>query len=405
MRIATITTALFLIGGILFLGLDTVAAPYETREEKCLEASNQEGCISEKVQEKIRERGLRAGFQLLRTFTAENPLLKCHAIAHDAGKAGYERFISGKSLKFIPELADCSFGFYHGFFEAFLWDGNEPETARVLCEELESHILDGRSVLSQCFHGFGHGLVDGNDPRFWGDADKFIAPGLEVCGTLTRNAKERRACAGGVYNSLGELYLHEKYGLSFDVNDPYALCREQTVSEFREACYFNLHPALAVSLNNRLLPSLRKIERVIEEADATAAARSLATFYSRLVVSEDVFPLLVATCYKIQEKLQHPCVAGFASGLLLFGEPGMEYRRAIHFCKESTLREEHRDVCFQTIGELALPQYGVQKYPLVCARFPEKYQHRCQEEAIQHQEFSYDFYENLTSLFRTDLFY
>lgn len=342
-------------------------------------------CLGEQVSRELSERGIPAAFQMFRGLYENEPSFSknCHAVAHEMGKAAYGRFKHSERLEPTAELSYCSYGFYHGFFEALVPDTGDPTGARKLCDLLEAAVIDGRSIIAACLHGFGHGITDGNNPELWGSAERMVKPGLAVCLHIGKDEEEQGLCAGGVFNALAPMYFESVYDLTLDYDNPYALCEEQEYSPFRKACYRNLHPIVARINNNNFLPAARQVESIQDERNAALALDNLAMFQARLFVDVSKNELITPLCYRLKSSLQAICISGFATGFMIFSTPGQEYKRAIYFCEQSEMLPEHQGACFERILSNATEQYPWFMRGVVCGSIPQEYRYLCNQENLQ----------------------
>jgi hypothetical protein len=118
----------------------------------------------------------------------------CHRVAHVIGSASLARNHGNVSKTFAEGSASCFSGYYHGVLERSLLQvkSYDPATlgavVRHLCEGPE--VRRTLTLLYQCLHGLGHGLMitTGYDlPR-----------SLKVCDRLGTSWEET-SCNGGVF--------------------------------------------------------------------------------------------------------------------------------------------------------------------------------------------------------------
>jgi hypothetical protein len=301
----------------------------------------------------------------------------CHAVTHEMGKAAYELYKRGEKIEPLPEFSYCSFGFYHGFQEALMADTNDPHGARAFCDRLQAAVADGRSILPMCLHGFGHGVTDGYNPKLWGSETAITSPGLAMCISVGKNYEEWNLCAGGVFNALGGMYKDAHFRLHLDSHDPYRFCRAQTYAPFREACYRNFKSVVAELNHDHFLPAAHQVEAIQDRENAIEAMDSLATYQARLMTASYMDTFIVSMCYSLKQYLQGPCIGGFATGLIVFSEPGQEYKRGLAYCEEPSIRGADRAECFKTFAWDVKVQYSQDTYRKVCAMIPKEYRSVC----------------------------
>ena len=159
--------------------------------------------------------GLDAAFDLfIKLYRTEAEVPKaCHGWGHILGEAAYTLYSNGEQFELRPEAAYCGYGFFHGFMETLLFSTGNISEAQNFCAEVDAKIA-GRVASSgstACYHGIGHGVTDGTDPRLWGDADTMVAPGLLLCEKVSESDFQEYLCATGVFNAIEILSTDEKY--------------------------------------------------------------------------------------------------------------------------------------------------------------------------------------------------
>ena len=165
-------------------------------------------CFDSLIMKAARERGVAAGFDMLTEVYARVPEFvdDCHTITHDLGALSFEEFKSGKDFSLSAKASSCGFGFYHGFMEAMLAADGDLREAKRFCEYVDAKMKSNSgSVSAACYHGIGHGVVDGADKSKWGNESTFIERGLELCvglGKIDPDTEHLTRCASGVFNSL-----------------------------------------------------------------------------------------------------------------------------------------------------------------------------------------------------------
>ena len=201
---------------------------------KCEHVEAKEQCFADRIEEAYAARGLTSAFDLIAALFSrdEEFAANCHGNAHALGALAYSDFKRGIPLDFSAKASYCGYGFYHGFMEALLQDGGNAREGRELCEHLGTRFYaQSVDVSGACYHGIGHGSVDGSDPRVWGDPEAMIAESLALCEEVTAglspSVEEKGPlyrCVTGAYNSLEILSHAPKYGLATLEKDPFAFC-------------------------------------------------------------------------------------------------------------------------------------------------------------------------------------
>ena len=336
-------------------------------------------CLAAKLREQTEKEGIAAALVSFAKLYDDPAFSKdCHAIAHEIGKGAYERYKRGEKLEAVSELSYCSYGFYHGFLEAMVPDTGDPKSGRELCEKLQEEVTDGRSVIGPCLHGFGHGVTDGTNPELWGSFERMAQPSLEICKKIARSDDEKTLCAGGVFNALSLLLHDKKYGLPNDAAQPYAFCFEQSDPQYREACFRNFHTSAAYLNKQKFFPVAHNIE-TFDDRDAFHALDNFSTYQARLMVEPYTNPYIAAFCYSLEERLHSTCINGFAVGLLIFGEPGQEYERALSLCESETIRDKDKEPCFRRVLDISKQQYGTKIYKKICDLVSTHFRYLCEQ--------------------------
>lgn len=311
------------------------------------DASKKGECYTALMLSRIDSSGVSAGLDMLAEIYDRDPEFVgyCHFSTHDIGARAYKLYTEGDRFPLSPKMSYCGFGFYHGFLEAMLAETGNLKQARDFCESAEDE-LEGEvgGIQFACYHGLGHGVVDGADPERWGDPQKFIARGLDVCaqlGAIDPVLEHWARCASGVFNSLAIAYSDPKYKLAPDPNDPFAICRAQDLTHVRRACYDQMNGYVA-----RSFPTFAEALRVAETAEPeylATAIGSLAAYESRYAIDPTSRTgdktASVSDCRVLPSDMQDVCAQGFSGGLIELGKPGEEYAFAIDVCvQESVLQ-------------------------------------------------------------------
>jgi len=306
--------------------------------EVCLEKGAQkEQCLNDLI-ERAGKENIDAGLDMLaQVYTRDQEFANsCHGTTHTLGEFAYDDFKNETNFSLSPKTAYCGFGFFHGFMEALLAEGGDIGEARRFCDWADGDLHDATAGVSvACYHGIGHGIVDGSDTATWGDVDAFIAPGLKLCDTLGDNLEHKTRCASGVFNSLGGAFFEPKYRLPLDNSDPYAICRTQKLEYQKKACYDQM--------NSYVVPSTQSFAEALALAATTpekeyrqltvttvAALAAKQTLASNSDAARDL-----GACLRLETGLRVTCANGFANGLIEFGLPGDEFTIPLAACAEA----------------------------------------------------------------------
>jgi len=322
-------------------------------------------CLTNAIVAVAKERGIDAGFDALVAVYARDTAFAetCHAVTHTLGEMAYQSFKQHEQFALSANTAFCGFGFYHGFMESLLFDTGDISEARRFCDYADQKMTESFSGVSfACYHGIGHGVVDGSDESRWGNIEKFIEPGLKLCEQVGDNLEHKTRCASGVFNALGIAYLTSKYKLPVNVNDPYAVCREQSLAYQQKACYDQM--------NSYIVPAVRDFAKAVSLASQTPneyraiAIGSVAGLEAKYALARDSVEKDIGRCLSLPQGLQQTCTNGFAVGLIEFGKPGQEFTASINACSKTG---PMADACFHAISASASARTSRTGQERVCA--------------------------------------
>lgn len=336
-------------------------------------------CWEDSLRRIIAADGIDAAFEeLAHLFEAEPAFaVECHSYAHLIGQAAYEQFSRERAFPVTPKTTYCGYGFYHGVMEAMLASTGNLTEARKFCLYMDTALAGQASnATAACFHGIGHGVVDGSDRSAWGNDQAIIDPGLTLCDQVATTDQEHYRCYSGVFNSLAIAYWSNQYGLALDHEDPLKICKRQRDNR-RLACYTDMMTALMVITKDDLASAAHFVATIQEDRHAIPAMATLASLAVRQRLSANDYGDIVATCHALTLRLRTPCIQGFGSGLMEFGEPGEEYQKAISFCQLSELADGERAACFQSVIGYAKTAYPPEKVHAICRTVPDTLRRLC----------------------------
>jgi plastocyanin len=356
----------------------------EKVEEKCFKHDRSLKCMEEDIKSVLKKKGLEEGLERLAELYEENPYFResCHSAAHTIGAEAYALFEQGKFNVLSSKSSYCGYGFYHGFMEKMLQTTGNIEEAKAFCKKagelLAYYTSDAEGA---CYHGIGHGAVDGSDPTAWGDPQKMVEPGLQLCekvAPVEDYQGKRFRCVTGAYNSLEILAQNSEYKLDAIAKDPFSFCATQKES-YKQGCYTNMLPALMRIVKGSYSEAINKI-RVVPEGTKQEPIRSvvmeaLMDDYVRERINALDFPESGVKICRSLEKLNAPCIEGIASGLMKHGEPEREYIRAFAFCE--SLSSEERKTCYAYILPRLSIWYSSEKRASICDQASEAYRPLC----------------------------
>jgi hypothetical protein len=361
----------------------------KTDEGSCVDGQQQMvACWQEQLEIALASGGVDGAFAKLSDLYAQQPQFatECHAFAHLIGKAAYEQYSRNKQVALSPKSSYCGYGFYHGFMEALLHTSGDVQEAKDFCayvgKTLAAETSDAEGA---CYHGIGHGFVDGSDPTTWGDVNKMMKPGVDLCERVAGDDRSQYGkmyrCVTGVYNALEILSQEPKYKLDTIVRRPFALCDTQP-AEFLEGCYTNMLPAqmrLEQSDFKRLTADIASIKGSTPEVRGPVLS-SLFHEYIRLHLNEGEYgiPSGLVLC-RSSGDLRLYCVDGLSGGLMKYGKPHEEYVAGLGFCAKDLLRQDESDRCYAYILPRLRIWYTEDKRKEICSSVPQSVRQYCSQ--------------------------
>jgi len=379
-----ILSILILIGILFFIGKIGPTSPSSSSDIgsanlPCLENNQNLPCWRNALEEVIKKEGLESGFSLFTKFFETEPVFaqNCHDFTHQLGEAAHEEFSETGSFPVTQQVSYCSYGFFHGFIEAMMQENGNLVEAKEMCRYVDRELSGETATLGACYHGIGHGVTDGANPSAWGDVFKMINPGLELCEEVGDNQYDTKICGTGVFNSLAIMYPNPKYKLDLDRQDPLWICRQQTKSYFKHACYDDFKSLLMGLTGNDFTKAANFIEQVDEDDYAKDAMDNLATYYVYYLLKDPSYEKAINECHGLQERLRVSCISGLGAGFMTAGIPDKEYIRALELCGSSLITEPERDGCYSRVIRLIALRYSQEKYNAICQTIDDKYQNLC----------------------------
>lgn len=298
------------------------------------QADKKQRCFQNILNNEAREHGISKAFELLSEIYAKDAEFAdyCHGNTHTLGETTYYAFKQGEKISLSSKTSYCGFGFYHGFMEALLHDTGNIIEARKFCEYVDSTSKIATYGVYSCYHGIGHGAVDGSDPSLYGDDQAFIRPGLSLCNAFEDNVEHLTRCASGVFNSLVGAYFKPEYRLNVNPKDPYAVCKTLKSFPHKNACYNQMNILLDRTVGN-FEDALQLIIKTSEKDFTGIAINAAASpFASRNLKDIRLASDNLNRCLALPEQYKKHCSSGFAAGLIETGKPGEEYVFAIDVC-------------------------------------------------------------------------
>lgn len=288
--------------------------------------------------------------------------LYCHNTMHDLGHAAYAAYQKSEKISSAPGFAYCGYGFYHGFIEEMFAQTGSVQGALAFCTSLGNEV-----DVSNCFHGIGHGVADGLDPRAWGDPIAMAAPGLALCRRVAPAAGGlERSCAMGVFNSIELMVPDPKYKLNL-ARDPFGWCDTGPfTTDEKKACYTEMS-VLTMDITHQDYKRAFEYVAAIDPAYQAWAVRYLA-LYSFSGPQAPKADEVLSACKHVVGKYLDECIEGFTQGLLAYGGADKKYDAAIQFCESPLLSTAQAKLCAHTVVTSDAPTEASLK--IICSGFP-----------------------------------
>ena len=362
-----------------YRGEITVLADDGTLSIASCEKSRSADCMEAEVISTLRTKGLDKALDKMAELYGSSDFFKtvCHSVSHSIGREAYQLYVQNKLGSLSEKASYCGYGFYHGFMEAMVQTEGTVASAREFCSKvgilLRSQTVDAEGA---CYHGIGHGTVDGNDPRAEGDPLKIVTPGLALCKAAAPNDVFLHRCTTGVFNSLALMFWAHEHGLSYDKKDPYAFCSTFAEKSLRQSCYEQMN-TLVVLGSNSLVEAINPASTIPDLDLRPFAAKSTALYYAQSHLDPHGFEDVIKSCKAASPNLVNSCIDGFISGTVEFGKPGEQHKLLTDFCLNQAFSDGERTSCFRKMGEVFLLTFSSERQKEICETLSPKYRSVC----------------------------
>lgn len=355
---------------ILVLAFFLIVLGPRNRDELsfCKKLGDPAECFRNQLALIIKTSGLDAGFNEYNKLYKEGSVNAntCHILTHLLGQETYK--VKGDvSFAKIETTSTCSYGFYHGLMEVAFARGNGISTAEIFCWNLKKNSKIPQSKeIKGCFHGIGHGITDYYTYTGFGIQDS-IDKGLFICERVSRkNAEIMRYCGVGVFGSTSASYTEGKY--SFDMNDPFLICRQQNAS-YSDLCYTAIPSVILILNKNDLHKSLSIIVAHLPGSKMLNdfGVETISYEFSKADPKNN-FKAVVKECQNLPENLDIPCIRGYASGKVTLKQ---NFEKGKIFCKEASLLPYEREACFTGYLSSLKRIYDIDSFRKICSDLKE----------------------------------
>jgi hypothetical protein len=355
--------------------------------DECKKDEETPKCLEKQITDTLKSKGLDAAFEKMGKLYETSSLFRetCHSNAHILGDAAYDLFKKGKMPALSPKTSYCGYGFYHGFMEKMLQTTGSLEEAQTFCKKAGELLAKETSdAEGACYHGIGHGSMDGGDPTLWGNVQAMIEPSIKLCEKVAPENEyqgKRYRCMTGVYNAIEILSQNSQYGLDLLRKDPFGFCPTQPI-QYQEGCYTNMLPALMRKVGGSYEKAIAEIIKIPkgtqQDPIRSLVFSSLMHDYIReFINSNDLYGRGIKTCRSVNEDMRIPCFEGLSGGLMKYGEPQKEYIKALNFCASPLLKADESGACYKYIIPRFRIWYSIEKIQQICSTIPDPYKSYC----------------------------
>ena len=366
-------------GEIIVLNEDGTRVVTDCSKEKTQQ------CWEKRIFETLKIDGVKAAFDTIVTLSDTEPGFAndCHGLSHLIGEKAYAQYVAQENFELTSATALCGYGFYHGFMETMLLATGDIDEARAFCELVDQKLRGQASAASTaCYHGTGHGAIDGSDPTAWGDIDAMMEPGFKICGKLAQNELQTYLCDTGVFNAIEILSADPKYGITEFRNDPFVMCNKQPVSR-REGCYANMMPIVFANLHNDFQAIVDYVNSRMIDSEVIAIDGNTVNDLTIIGImfeyirlhgkEEDHMENGIIFCRAQNEDDRLACIAGLSGGYIKYGEPGKEYVKNLEFCAHPQLTNLEQNSCYAYTLPRMSNRYNPKDTQMICNQVPVQY--------------------------------
>ena len=354
----------------------------------CEENNSNYGCWEKSINEALKNEGIDSAFNVVASIYTD-PLFNgnCHDFSHTIGEEAYRLFAQGKDMDISPKTYYCGYGFYHGFMETLLHTTGDTKEAQDFCAYVGKKLYaDTIDASGACYHGIGHGAVDGSDPTAWGDVSAMIGPSMDLCRAVadendTSLGSKFFRCITGVYNGIEILARDPKYKIPKLKEDPFSSCVDEPEG-YQQPCYTNMLPALMATEGSDFAKMISIIENIKEKDDEfnirNIVISDLSHEYIRMVFSRNFdIESGIELCHSLLDPSRKSCVNGLSGGHMKYGEPEKEYIKGLAFCANPLLENDESSICYRHILSRLRIWYSDQESKDICLMVDEEHRVYC----------------------------
>jgi hypothetical protein len=345
-----------LVGGAFFAGIYFLASSNAemVQREACetLPQKAQVQCFVDEIMEMARDIGITPAIDKARERLLSFPSLQneCHGIMHSIGEEAYELYKQGVPLDIDASIIMCTYGFYHGFINAAVLEEGSFKPAQAFCayinEELSKQGIDAHS---ECYHGFGHAVVDDHVSTKYKTATEVADQALELCRTLAPSFTDFINCGSGVYNAIANIFLLKTFTWpEIENDDPLLFCAAQS-EELKVTCYGYFARVLLDSRDGDLRKSLAAVEYLVAPEYKLGVIENVALLATLYKSDKADFEGFIQDCLTISAEIRGKCIGGLAVGIAQSAQTGLLFESASAVCEYNALAENEKADCYDSL--------------------------------------------------------
>ncbi len=343
---------------------------------KFLENSEKQQCWDAQLEQVLNEEGLEAAFDYFIALYQTEPDVpkECHGWGHTLGKAGYVLYTQGKEITLKKEASYCGYGYFHGFIGELMRNTGDMTQTKEFCEyvirELKDELFD---IKDNCIHGVGHGttamLIE--QPEYWGNFQKTVDKGVEICEAIYSEERDLINCYDGIFNEIHLDLFNSNYGLSYEkfmeLGDPFWYCQQQK-ERHKESCYFEFSGMFWRIFSKDIVAATKYTLENTEDLKnrGPKVIAKIAADQIQFDIVKDTHTASIDACRLVPSFLFIDCFSGILNGFVQHGEPGNVHQKGYDFCTEEYLNDEERTFCYRDFTRMLQNEYEADQFKKAC---------------------------------------
>lgn len=294
---------------------------------------------------------------------------ECHAIMHSIGEEAYVLYKNGAPLDVTPSITMCTYGFYHGFINSAVLEEGSFEPAQAFCAYVNAELSSqGIESEAECYHGFGHAVVDDHVSTEFLTAKEVAEQALLLCGDLSSEDLHYINCASGVYNAISNVFMDRSFPWpEIDADNPMSYCESQP-AELEGTCYGYFARVLFLEHESALAPSLAAVTEAVAKEHQTGVIENLALMLTLTNPDKSIFKEAIEDCRLLSAPLSGNCIAGLAVGIAQSAETSRLYESASLVCKDVRLTHDEKVQCFNSLLLNLKPLISRDEFKTICSQ-------------------------------------